>query len=97
MSFIESCHLLNNSETYPKLMERSKSIGFEITKIVFRGYFASPKLQEMHDNSIQARTNLKLQVLINLNNISTVYIVDIVFFCLSSSQKYKIKNSWWLI
>ena len=46
-------------------MERSKSIGFEITKVVFRGYFASPKLQEMHDNSIQARTNLKLQVFNN--------------------------------
>lgn len=62
LSFIENCHLLNSAETYPKLIERAKAIGFEISKVVFRGYFASPKLQQMHDTSIQTRTNLKLQV-----------------------------------
>jgi hypothetical protein len=54
--------LLNEIENYPKLTERAAQIGFEITKVVFRGYFASEKLQKMHDASIQTRTKLKLQL-----------------------------------
>jgi hypothetical protein len=53
--------LLNELENYTKLVERGKQIGFDITKVVFRGYFASEKLQRMHDTSIQTRTNLKIQ------------------------------------
>ena len=37
-------------------------IGFEVTKVVFRGYYASPKLQALHDTAIQTRTQLKLNV-----------------------------------
>ena len=32
-----------------------------MTKVVFRGYYASEKLQAMHDNAIQSRTALRLQ------------------------------------
>jgi len=38
-----------------------KKIGFEISKVVFRGYHATDTLQSMHDNAIQARTQLRLQ------------------------------------
>ena len=62
MNFIESCHELNNIENYKKLTERAKIIGFDITKVVFRGYLTSPALQQMHDSSMQKRTELKLQV-----------------------------------
>ncbi len=47
---------------YTKLVERANKIGFDISKVVFRGYFASPKLQLMHDKSMQTRTQLQLEV-----------------------------------
>lgn len=65
MDFIENCHKLNDLENFSMLTDRAKQIGFEISKVVFRGYFASPKLQAMHDFSIKTRTNLKLEVLLN--------------------------------
>ncbi len=61
LSFIENCNKLNDLSEYNKLKERSEKIGFEVTKVVFRGYFASPMLQAMHDKSIEARTKLKLE------------------------------------
>lgn len=60
-NFIENCHELNDLSIYTKLVERSKKIGFEISKVVFRGYYASPKLQTMHDRSMQTRTQLQLE------------------------------------
>ena len=68
LNFIEKCFLLNDLSEYPKLTERACQIGFEITKVVFRGYFASEKLQQMHDHSIQTRTCLKLQYESELQN-----------------------------
>jgi hypothetical protein len=56
---------LNELSEYPKLVNRAKKIGYEITKVVFRGHFASPKLQSIHDSSIKAHTELKLAVKIN--------------------------------
>lgn len=44
------------------LTKRAEKIGFDVTKVVFRGYFASPKLQSMHDHSVEMRTKLKLEV-----------------------------------
>ncbi len=67
MNFIETCHELNNIENYQKLTERAKVIGFDITKVVFRGYLTSTALQLMHDSSMQKRTELKLQVSKNKN------------------------------
>jgi hypothetical protein len=40
---------------------KANQIGYEVTKVVFRGYYASEKLQSMHDNAIQSRTQLRLQ------------------------------------
>jgi hypothetical protein len=52
---------LNSLEAYPQLLKRAKEIGFKISKIVFRGYSTSPKLEGMHDAAIEARTQLTLQ------------------------------------
>lgn len=59
--FLEKTDLLNKLESYPQLVTRAKSIGFDVTKVVYRGYTAPPRLQSMHDDAIQARTQLRLE------------------------------------
>ncbi len=61
IEFIETCNFLNDINNYKKLTERAVMIGYEVTKVVFRGYYASPKLQTMHDHSLEMRTKLKLE------------------------------------
>lgn len=51
---------LNNLNVYQQLTSRAKGIGFEITKVVFRGYGAPQRLQKMHDDAIERRTKLAL-------------------------------------
>merc|ERR1712003_599298 len=51
---------LNNISFYPQLTSRAKGIGFEVTKVVFRGYGAPQRLQKMHDDAIERRTKLAL-------------------------------------
>lgn len=60
IEFMERSSELNDLANYPQLMERSKKIGYEISKMVYRGYHAHPELQRIHDASIQTRTRLKL-------------------------------------
>nr|XP_022338585.1 uncharacterized protein LOC111134076 isoform X2 [Crassostrea virginica] len=60
IEFMERSSELNDLANYPQLMERSKKIGYEISKMVYRGYHAHPELQLIHDSSIQTRTRLKL-------------------------------------
>ena len=62
MEFIETASELNDLLKYPQLTERCKSIGYSVSKVVFRGYFAHDKLQKMHDMMIKRRTNLRLKV-----------------------------------
>jgi len=59
--FLEKTDALNNIDAYPQLVARAHSIGFEITKVVYRGYTASQRLQGMHDDALQARTQLRLE------------------------------------
>ncbi len=59
--FKEKTELLNDMSTYPQLLQRAHRIGYEINKVVYRGYLASDALQAMHDNAIEARTHLKLE------------------------------------
>jgi len=59
--FLEKTDSLNNIEAYPQLVARAHNIGFEITKVVYRGYTASQRLQGMHDDALQARTQLRLE------------------------------------
>ena len=60
--FIERSAELNDLSNYPLLMDRCKMIGYEVSKVVFRGYYASEQLQRMHDGAIEARVKLKLEV-----------------------------------
>ncbi|MFQ3241837.1 MAG: hypothetical protein ACI9JZ_001526 [Lentimonas sp.] len=46
--------------TCRQLLERAQRIGYEINKVVYRGYVANDKLQAMHDQAIEARTRLAL-------------------------------------
>lgn len=52
---------LNRLETYPQLVQRADRIGYTINKVVYRGYYASDKLQAMHDGAIECRTKLHLE------------------------------------
>merc|ERR1711904_97340 len=51
---------LNDLGVYQQLTSRAKGIGFEVTKVVFRGYVAPDRLQRMHDDAIERRTKLVL-------------------------------------
>merc|ERR1712073_167667 len=51
---------LNNLDVYHQLTSRARGIGFEVTKVVFRGYGAPERLQKMHDHAIERRTKLAL-------------------------------------
>lgn len=62
LEFIEKASKLNELNNYPQLTGCAKRMGYEVSKVVFRGYFASEKLQKMHDNAIEKRTQLKIQV-----------------------------------
>ena len=59
--FKEKTERLNQLETYPQLVRRGETIGYRITKIVYRGYQAGVALQTMHDDAIEARTRLRLE------------------------------------
>jgi len=52
---------LNRLETYSQLLQRAEKIGYRISKVVYRGYYASEKLQTMHDGAIECRTRLHLE------------------------------------
>lgn len=58
--FKNQAEALNDLATYRQLVQRGERVGYQITKVVYRGYFANPKLQAMHDNAIETRTELKL-------------------------------------
>lgn len=60
-AFKEKTDSLNQLATYPQLERRADSIGYRITKVVYRGYEAGDTLQEMHNRAIEARTRLRLE------------------------------------
>jgi len=59
--FKEKTERFNDLATYLQLTQRADSIGYHIAKVVYRGYHASDKLQQMHDQAIETRTRLKLE------------------------------------
>jgi len=59
-TFLNETHKLNELTTFRQLCTRAEHIGYEITKVVFRGFQAGDKLQAMHDGAIQERTRLRL-------------------------------------
>lgn len=60
-AFKSTTDALNRLDTYPQLTQRAEKIGYQITKVVYRGYYASDKLQAMHDGAIECRTRLHLE------------------------------------
>jgi len=52
---------LSDIATFPILASRMAQTGFELLKIVYRGYSAGDALQTMHDQAIAKRTKLKLE------------------------------------
>jgi hypothetical protein len=59
-SFKRNTDKLNELETYRQLIGRSAQCGYRINKVVYRGYGAPDRLQQMHDQAIEARTRLQL-------------------------------------
>ncbi|CAG5120011.1 unnamed protein product [Candidula unifasciata] len=59
--FTETASDLNHLENFSQLVERSQAIGYSVSKVIFRGYFAHDKLQKMHDMMIIQRTELRLK------------------------------------
>eukprot|EP00005_Dracoamoeba_jomungandri_P007464 CAMPEP_0174269522 /NCGR_PEP_ID=MMETSP0439-20130205/41346_1 /TAXON_ID=0 /ORGANISM="Stereomyxa ramosa, Strain Chinc5" /LENGTH=470 /DNA_ID=CAMNT_0015358355 /DNA_START=363 /DNA_END=1775 /DNA_ORIENTATION=- len=60
-AFKQDTELLNRIDTYHQSLSRSTGIGYTLTKVVYRGYGASFNLQQMHNDAIEKRTQLKLQ------------------------------------
>lgn len=52
---------LSENASYPLLISRMASIGYQLNKVVYRGYQASPKLQAMQESAISSRTKLRLE------------------------------------
>lgn len=59
-AFKQDTEQLNELESYQNLTARAARIGYQINKVVYRGYTAGETLQAMHDSAIEARTRLKL-------------------------------------
>ena len=53
---------LNSLDQYTQLIQLSKRIGFEVTKVVFRGYHTSSQLQRLHEQAVEKRTALKVKM-----------------------------------
>ena len=60
-SFKQNTDKLNELETYRQLTVRAGQCGYRINKVVYRGYGAPERLQQMHDQAIEARTRLQLE------------------------------------
>lgn len=58
--FKQDTEKLNELETYRNLTSRAQRIGYQVNKVVYRGYTAGETLQSMHDGAIETRTRLKL-------------------------------------
>lgn len=52
---------LNELASFAQLTARAARIGYQVGKVVYRGYAANDQLQGMHDKAIEARTRLRLE------------------------------------
>jgi len=58
--FLAETDSLNTLKPYVQLQMTAAKIGYNIDKVVFRGYSAPASLQRMHDGAIEKRTQLAL-------------------------------------
>lgn len=61
-AFKQNTEKLNELDTYKQLQSRAAQCGYRINKVVYRGYGAPDSLQKMHNEAIEARTRLVLQL-----------------------------------
>merc|ERR1712233_9714 len=59
--FVDSTSKMNDLETFKQLTSRAETIGYKVSKVVFRGFHSSEALQNMHDKAIHERTRLRLE------------------------------------
>jgi hypothetical protein len=52
---------LNKTETYAQTRLRFGNLGYDLTKVIYRGYDASKTLQLMHEKAIETRTQIRLK------------------------------------
>ncbi|KAI6651704.1 hypothetical protein LOD99_4952 [Oopsacas minuta] len=58
--FVDAANALNNLDSFPNLVSRAKRMGFLISKVIYRGFKADDKLQNIHDQAVSNRNNLRL-------------------------------------
>ncbi|KAJ1618779.1 hypothetical protein T492DRAFT_439388 [Pavlovales sp. CCMP2436] len=58
--FLQRTSELSALDSFPILRSRVGQVGAELLKVVYRGYSATPQLQEMHDEAIIRRTQIRL-------------------------------------
>ncbi|XP_060083490.1 uncharacterized protein LOC132562749 [Ylistrum balloti] len=58
--FLRNTHKLSELSSFPELTHRAERIGYQIQKVVFRGYHANDRLQLMQSSAIETRTQLRL-------------------------------------
>ncbi|KAL5475413.1 hypothetical protein EMCRGX_G025226 [Ephydatia muelleri] len=58
--FVDSIGKLNQLESYQQLVERSRKVGYEVTKVINRGYHTTDRLQKLHDQAVEKRSTLKV-------------------------------------
>jgi len=59
--FVDNTSKMNDLETFKQLTSRAETIGYKVSKVVFRGFHSSEALQNMHDKAIHERTRLRLE------------------------------------
>ena len=65
---IQSSEKLNNLDTYEETRQRATRNGFKLENIIYNGYLSSAELQAIQDNSIQSRTQNRLNAEIEKQN-----------------------------
>jgi len=59
-SLLEKTEMLQHLETFPTVRTRMAAIGYSLHNVVYRGFSTSKKLQQMHDEAVAKRTELRL-------------------------------------
>ena len=59
--FLQQTEQLSKLDSYPQLVSRAQRIGYNIAKVVYRGYNAPAALQKSHNEAITSRTQLRLK------------------------------------
>jgi len=59
--FKRDSYMLNQLPTFAAAVKRAETIGYTLTKVVYRGYDSNHTIQDMHNSAIETRTGLLLK------------------------------------